>query len=61
MRTEGKERWRELCERIAVEQDGDKFLAAIQELNQVLANDEKRLRHIFAPSRDQRNKELDYS
>ena len=34
--TQTKERWRELCEQIAVERDPDRFLAAIEELNQVL-------------------------
>jgi hypothetical protein len=40
---EVKERWKELCEQAAVEQDHDKFLAIIQELNEVLAAKEQRL------------------
>jgi hypothetical protein len=41
--TPTKERWRELCEQIAVERDPDRFLAAIEELNQVLEQHGKKL------------------
>ena len=44
MQNETKERWKELCERAAVEQDHDKFLAIIQELNEVLEAKEHRLK-----------------
>jgi hypothetical protein len=38
---ETKERWRELCERVVVEQDPDRFLTTIQELLQVLEEREE--------------------
>jgi hypothetical protein len=41
---ETKERWRELCERVLLEEDPDRFLATIQELIQVLENNEERRR-----------------
>ena len=41
MRGETKERWRELCERIIVEQDPDKLLTTIEELLQVLEEREE--------------------
>jgi len=44
LQNETKERWKELCERAAVEQDHDKFLAIIQELNEVLEAKEHRLK-----------------
>ena len=44
LRGETKERWRELCERAAVEEDPDRFLATIQELIQVLEDKEERQR-----------------
>jgi hypothetical protein len=37
-----KERWRELCERASVEQDPDKLLELVKEINQLL--EEKRIR-----------------
>jgi hypothetical protein len=45
LETETKERWRELCEQIAIEQDVEKFMSAIQELNQVLEANERRRRN----------------
>lgn len=45
METETKERWRELCEQIAIEQDVEKFMSAIQELNRVLEANERRRRN----------------
>jgi hypothetical protein len=42
LRGETKERWRELCERVVVEQDPARFLATIQELLQVLEEKEER-------------------
>ena len=41
LRGETKERWRELCERIVVEQDPDKLLTTIEELLQVLEEREE--------------------
>jgi hypothetical protein len=37
-----KERWQELCKLAAVEQDSEKLLALVQEINQLL--DDKRTR-----------------
>jgi hypothetical protein len=37
-----KERWQELCKQAAVEQDSEKLLALVQEINRLL--DEKRNR-----------------
>ena len=44
LRGETKERWRELCEELIVEQDPDKFLARIEELLDVLEDREQRQR-----------------
>jgi hypothetical protein len=44
LQNETKERWKELCERIAVEQDHERFVALIQELNKVLEEKELRLK-----------------
>ena len=41
MKDKAKERWRELCEQAAVEQDPGRFIATIQELLQVLENQER--------------------
>ena len=41
LRGETKERWRELCEQIVVEQDPDKLLTTIEELLQVLEEREE--------------------
>jgi hypothetical protein len=41
LQTQNKERWRELCEQIAMERNPEKFLAAIEELNSVLDAREK--------------------
>jgi hypothetical protein len=38
-----RERWEELCERALVEHDPKKFLAIIEELNQVLEERHKQL------------------
>jgi hypothetical protein len=43
-----KERWQELCELAAVEQDSEKLLALVQEINRLL--DEKRNRLLNKPS-----------
>ena len=46
LRGETKERWRELCERAAVEQDPERFVATIQELLQALEDREERRRNM---------------
>lgn len=40
LENERKERWGELCKRASVEQDPDKFVAIIQELNEALEDKE---------------------
>jgi hypothetical protein len=39
-----KEHWMELCERATVEQDSEKLMALIQEINRMLEKKEDRLR-----------------
>jgi hypothetical protein len=39
-----KERWLELCQQAAVEQDSKKFMELIQEINRLLEEKEQRLR-----------------
>ena len=46
LRGETKERWKELCERAAVEQDPERFVATIQELLQALEDREERRRNV---------------
>jgi hypothetical protein len=48
-----KERWQLLCQQAAVEQDHEKFLAIIRELNEVLEKKELRLRAVQKPSGEQ--------
>jgi hypothetical protein len=43
MRGETKERWMELCEQAAVEQDTTKLLRLAEEINRLLEEKEKRL------------------
>jgi hypothetical protein len=38
-----KERWRELCEQAAVEQDSAKLLELVRQINELLADKGKRL------------------
>ena len=38
-----KERWKQLCEQIAVEQDAARFTALVNELNKLLEEKERRL------------------
>lgn len=57
LRDETKERWRELCEQVIVEQDPDKFLATIQELLDILEDREERQRDA-ARSRTPRKQKL---
>ena len=44
MQGKTKERWRELCEQAAVEQDTQKLMALIAEINQLLEEKEQRLK-----------------
>ena len=37
------ERWKQLCERIAVEQDSMRFMTLVDELNKLLEEKERRL------------------
>lgn len=47
-----KARWMELCEQAAVEQDPEKLLALVTEINRLLEEKEKRV-GIVLPSRDE--------
>ena len=38
-----KERWKQLCERVVVEQNPDKFMQLVDELNSLLEEKERRL------------------
>ncbi len=49
MRGEAKERWMELCELAAVEQDADKLLALVSEINRLLEEKERRLQQSRNP------------
>ena len=42
-----KERWLELCERATVEQDTQKLMALIAEINQLLEEKEQRLKKMY--------------
>jgi hypothetical protein len=41
-----KQHWRQLCEQAAFEQDPDKLLELVREINRKLEEKEKRLRNI---------------
>ena len=43
MQGENRERWQTLCEEAAIEQDPERLLALIQEINRLLENKEQRL------------------
>jgi hypothetical protein len=43
MQGQTKERWEELCEQAAVEQDPEKLLELIQEINEILLQKRRRL------------------
>jgi hypothetical protein len=49
-----KERWQELCEQAAAEQDSEKLLALVQEINRLL--DDKRNRLLNKQSRASESK-----
>jgi hypothetical protein len=48
MQGETKERWQELCEQAAVEQDSEKLLALTTEINRLLLEKEERLKKMRA-------------
>jgi hypothetical protein len=43
MQGANKERWMELCEQAAVEQDGEKLLKLVEQINDILEAKERRL------------------
>jgi len=45
MEGETGERWRKLCEQAAVEQDANKLMKLIEEINRLLESKEQRLLH----------------
>lgn len=45
MTSEERERMNELCQKIAVEQDHDRFVRLLRELNSLLERKEHRLEH----------------
>ncbi len=49
MKAECGEYWMELCKAIAAEQDHDRFMELVEELNRVLEEKEERLRHVQGP------------
>jgi len=48
---EKRERWRELCELAASEQDGEKLLLLTAEIDQLLAEKQERLSRARIPSK----------
>ena len=48
MQGENMERWRELCALAATEQDSDRLLALIREINTLLERKERRLKSVVA-------------
>ena len=49
MKGEKKERWMELCEQAADEQDGEKLLAIVWEIERLLKEKEERIRNAKQP------------
>jgi hypothetical protein len=49
MKGEKKERWMELCEQAADEQDGEKFSALIREIDRILQEKEDSIRNAKTP------------
>jgi hypothetical protein len=47
---QNKERWLELCEKASNEQDPEKLMLLIREINDLLEEKEKRLRGAFKPT-----------
>lgn len=46
-----KEQWQRLCEQILVEQDPERFMALVHELNELLEEKERRLNSQRQPDR----------
>jgi hypothetical protein len=51
MQGEDVERWRELCALAAAEQDPDRLLALVQEINALLERKERRLKTVVGVNR----------
>jgi hypothetical protein len=51
MQAENIERWRELCALAAAEQDADRLLALVGEINTLLEREERRHKSVAAPNR----------
>ncbi|HZP61875.1 MAG TPA: hypothetical protein VFB28_00560 [Terriglobales bacterium] len=51
MKEETRERWRQLCEQAAVEEDPERLLTLITEINRLLQEKEGRLRRQHAPAK----------
>lgn len=45
MQGKAKEQWMQLCEQAAVEQDPERLLVLVSEINRMLGEKEKRLAH----------------
>jgi len=56
MQGETKERWMELCEQAAVEQDSEKLLILTQEINRLLQEKEIRLAILRSDPKKPRNR-----
>jgi hypothetical protein len=48
---EKTERWKELCAQAAVEQDADRLIALVQEINRLLEEKETRLRSDYSTTK----------
>ncbi|MCU1270241.1 MAG: hypothetical protein JWN74_1535 [Acidobacteriaceae bacterium] len=56
MKGQKKEIWMQLCERAASEQDPDKLMELVKEINQLLEEKERRLKNTSAdPNRGAKN------
>ncbi len=51
-----KEQWIQLCEQAAVEQDSEKLLVLVEEINRMLEEKERRLQRGLAAGRGERNR-----
>jgi hypothetical protein len=49
MKGETGERWRKLCEQAAIEQDSDRLVELIKEINRLLEEKEERLKRAIKP------------
>jgi hypothetical protein len=52
MQGKAKEQWMQLCEQAAVEQDAEKLLVLINEINRMLDEKERRLTRRVNPEHD---------